>query len=205
MLTLYHSPHSRASRIIQLLDELDALSRVEIRTVGVVRQDGSGAVDPTNPHPEGKVPLLVHDGVEIWESNAILLYLTDLFPAKGLGVAAGDPLRGRYLSWLAWYGNVVEPVIVGRFAEVTHPAFAATFRGMPELTQRLVTALEAGPFLMGETFSAADLLLTSPFMTIPDAAPDHPRVQAWIARCAARPSVQRTAAFDAAHLATAAP
>ncbi|WP_010139609.1 glutathione S-transferase family protein [Oceanicola sp. S124] len=197
MLTLYHSPFTRSSRIIRLVEELGIWSEVDIRIVDITRQDGSGGRDPANPHPEGKVPLLVHDGVEIWESNAIILYLTDLFPGAGLGPLPGDPQRGRYLSWLAWYGNVVEPVIVGSVAGITHPAYGATFRGMPEMTARLVAALDQAPFLMGEQFSAADLLLVSPFTWFPASAPDHPAVQDWIARCEARPSAQRIAAYDA--------
>ncbi|MCY0152754.1 glutathione S-transferase [Hoeflea alexandrii] len=85
MLTLYHSPQTRSSRIIRLLIELGVLDQVDVRIVTVTRQDGSGGADPSNPHPEGKVPLLVHDGVELWESNAIIVYLTDLFAEKGLG------------------------------------------------------------------------------------------------------------------------
>ena len=200
MLTLYHSPRSRSSRIIRLIDELDIWTEIDIRTVSITHSDGTGEHDPTNPHPEGKVPLLVHDGVEIWELNAIILYLTDLFPKAGMGPVAGDPKRGRYLSWLAWYGNVVEPVFVIGAAELSHPIFDVTFRGIPEMTARLAGALDDAPFLMGETFTAADLLLVSPFTWFPDAAPDRPAIKAWIKRCEARPSAKKMAEFDTAHL-----
>jgi glutathione S-transferase len=197
MLTLYHAPRSRSSRIVQLIDALGIWSEVDIRRVSVPGPDGSGGRDPDNPHPEGKVPLLVHDGVEIWESNAIILYLTDLFPRGGMGPLPGDPRRGRYLSWLAWYGNVVEPVTVFGMARLSHPLLDLTFRGKPEVTRRLATALSQAPYLMGDSFTAADLLLVSPFTWIPEAAPDDPAVTAWIARCQAHPSAQRSAAFDA--------
>lgn len=200
MLTLYHSPRSRSSRIIRLIDELDIWTEVDIRIVSITHNDGTGEHDPKNPHPEGKVPLLVHDGVEIWESNAIILYLTDLFPKTGMGPVAGDPLRGRYLSWLAWYGNVVEPVLVFGAAELSHPILDVTFRGLPEMTARLASALEDAPFLMGEQFTAADLLLVSPFIWFPDVTPDQPAIKAWIKRCEARPSAKKMAEFDAAHL-----
>lgn len=200
MLTLYHAPMSRSSRIVRLIAELDIWDHVDIRLVTVRRHDGSGWHDPANPHPDGKVPLLIHDGVEIWESNAIILYLTDLFPKAGMGPVAGDPQRGRYLSWLAWYGNVVEPVLVHSAAEVSHPALEATFRGMPEMAGRLIKALDGSPFLMGEAFTAADLLTVSPFTWLPSAAPDHPAVKAWIARCEARPSAKRVVEFDTQHL-----
>lgn len=200
MLTLYHAPQSRSSRIIRLLIELGILDQVDIRIVTIPRQDGSGGVDPANPHPEGKVPLLVHDGVELWESNAIILYLTDLFAEKGLGRSVGQADRGSYLSWLAWYGNVVEPVIVFDAAGLSHPFLDATFRGVPEVVARLTAQLEKTPYLMGSQFSAADLLLVSPYVWFPQATPDVPIIKDWIARCQARPSASQVMEFDQAHM-----
>ena len=95
MLTLYHAPNSRSTRIVGALMAMDALDKVDIVQVDIPRRDGTGRHDPANPHPEGKVPVLVHDGVEIWESSAILLYLTELFPEAGLGIPPGDRERGR--------------------------------------------------------------------------------------------------------------
>ena len=119
MLTLFHAPRSRSSGVVQLLDELGALSSVTVQTVGIRRmREGTGAPDPANPHPEGKVPLLIHDREAIRERNAIMLYLTELFPDAGLGVQAGEPGRGAFLSWLAYYGNVMEPVFIGQFAGI---------------------------------------------------------------------------------------
>ncbi|MFZ3581222.1 glutathione S-transferase family protein [Loktanella sp. DJP18] len=202
MLTLFHAPRSRSTRIIQLLHELDALDQVDVRIVDLPRQDGSGARDPANPHPEGKVPLLVHDGVEIWESNAIILYLTDLFGTRPFAPQPGDPDRGRYLSWLAWYGNVIEPVLVTEVAGLSHPILTATFRGRAELEARLIAALTDAPFLMGDHYSAADLLQVSPWTWFSDAAPKAQVVQDWIARCSARPSGAAASAFDEAATAT---
>lgn len=201
MLTLYYSPNSRATRIIRLIEELDIWDAIDIKVVGIPRQDGSGAADPANPHPEGKVPLLVHDGVEIWESNAIILYLTDMFPKAQMGPVVGDPLRGPYLSWLAWYGNVLEPVFVTSVAQLSHPMLTATFRGVPEMTARLVSTLERSPYLLGDSFSAADLLIVSPFTWFPGGTPDHSAIHAWLERCEARPSAAKAAAFDVEQLA----
>ena len=202
MLTLIHAPQSRSSGVIQLLDELGALDRVTVQPVTIRRlRTGTGAPDPANPHPEGKVPLLIHDGVTIRERNAIFLYLTELFPASGLGVPVGDPQRGAFLSWLAYYGNVLEPVFVGQFAGITHPAYHAVFRGTAEVMATLEAALAQGPWLMGSRFTAADLLISGAFAWAPDAIPDVPPLRDWVARCQARPSVARTQAFDAAQMA----
>ena len=113
MLTLFHAPRTRSTRVVALLAAMKRLGEVDVRLVYIPRVDGSGGPDAGNPHPEGKVPLLVHDGVAVRESAAIMLYLTDLFAGTdGLGVPVGDPLRGRYLAWLAWYAGVLEPVMV---------------------------------------------------------------------------------------------
>ena len=100
MLTLYHAPQSRSSRIVWLLEELEAPYALHI--TDIPRMDGSGKPDPSNPHPDKKVPAIVDDGVLVTESAAICLYLTDKFPAKGIGPVVGDPLRGPYLTWLAY-------------------------------------------------------------------------------------------------------
>lgn len=201
MLTLYHAPNSRSSRIVRLIMELGILDQIDIRIVSVARNDGSGGADPANPHPESKVPLLVHDGVEIWESNAIMLYLTDMFPEPGLGRSIGHPDRGNYLSWLAWYGNVVEPVLVCNAAGLSHPFLDSTFRGVPEVAARLTAQLEKTPFLLGDRISAADLLVTSPFVWMPQVIPDVQVIRDWIVRCQACQSVQAIADFDQAALA----
>lgn len=199
MLTLYHGPNTRSSRIVQLLIEMDALDKVDIRVVGLVRRGNIGAPDPANPHTEGKVPLLDHDGTLIRESNAIILYLTDHF-ASEMGVPIGDSRRGAYLSWLAYYGNVVEPVMIGLAAGVDHPAFHSTFRGPKELYAHLDQTLAQQPYLLGDSYTAADLLMASPFQFMPDFIPDMPNIKAWIDRCGSRPSINEMKERDAAML-----
>ncbi|MGR3453864.1 glutathione S-transferase family protein [Pseudooceanicola sp.] len=202
MLTFYHSPQTRSTRILALLRELGALDRVEIRRVSIPRIDGTGQSDPANPHPEGKVPLLVHDGVTIRETTAIALYLTDLFPAAGLGPKVGESRRGAYLSWLAWYGAVMEPVYVLHAAGFEHPIAQATFRGIPEVEAALSEALADGrPWLLGDRYSAADLIVHSPYGYFPEAIPADPKVRDWIARCMARPATLWAAEQDSAAMA----
>lgn len=203
MLTLYHSPESRSSRIIRLIDELDAFDEIDIQLAQIARQDGRIIGEGPSPHPDGKVPYLVHDGVGICESNAIMLYLTELFPQAGMAPAPGDPQRGAYLSWLAWYGNVVEPVMVMGATGLSHPILDFTFRGKPEIAARLANTLKDAPYLLGERFSAADLLLVSPFTWFPETAEGQPAVKDWIARCEARPSAERTLRYDKAIIASA--
>ncbi len=197
MLTFFHSPWSRSTRVLGLLCAMDRLDAVDLRVVSIRRQDGTGERDPRNPHPEGKVPLLVEDGVAIWESAAIMLHLTDLFPEAGMGVPAGEPGRGRYLSWMTWYAGVVEPVLILEAAGIQHLHLTAALRGLDEVQARIGQALAEGPWLMGDRLTAADLLLASPFQWFGDLDPGGDAARDWVARCETIPGLDRAQALDA--------
>lgn len=194
MLTLFHSPNSRSTRVVALLKELDALDDVQIEIVTVRRQDGSGQADPHNPHPEGKVPYLSQDGVGIGETIAVFQHLADLFPARELNIAASDPQRGAYLGWFAWYAGVMEPVIILETLQISHPALQYTFRGNAEVHARLAAALARNDYLLGNRFTAVDLLLASPYAWF--GKPGVPVIDAWVDRCTARPGASFAAEFD---------
>ena len=197
MLTLYHAPQSRSSRIVTLLYDLDCGEAVEIVDVTIPRRDGSGGRDPKNPHPEGKVPLLVHDGQMIRESAAIITHLCAIFPKNGLAPEPGTPEHGVFLAWMAYYAGVMEPVFVAHAAGLDHPLVGRTWRGIGEMAETLAQALDGRPYLMGDEYSAADLLLASPFAWFRDAVPDHPAIRAWVDRTQDRDSVRRTQKRDA--------
>ncbi|MTH76603.1 glutathione S-transferase family protein [Paracoccus aestuariivivens] len=196
MLTLFHSPKSRSTSIVTLLVELDVLDEVQIRQVGIPRFDGSGGRDPANPHPEGKVPYLVNGNDHIRERGAIMLYLTDLFPEGGMGPLPGDPKRGEYLSWLFWYQGVFEPVAVLQFAGLKHPVIEATFRDYDTVLARLDEILSKQTWLLGDKFSAADLLVAGPFMFFGDDMRRSSTISDWVGRVQSRPSISQAAAFD---------
>jgi glutathione S-transferase len=195
MITLHHAPRSRSSRILWLLEELGAPYRIAL--TDIPRMDGSGASDPANPHPDKKVPALVDDGVLVTESAAIVLYLTDKFADARLGPAVGDPLRGPYLGWLFYYAGVAEPVVTIGFAGLAeNPMVQRSFRGSAEIGARVVAALRAGPYLLGERFSGADLLFASMAQWARHTLPADPLVDAWLARVNARPALARATARD---------
>ncbi|WP_322895278.1 MULTISPECIES: glutathione S-transferase family protein [unclassified Yoonia] len=188
---LYHSPQSRSSSIVTLIDELGA--DVDIVEVTIPRQDGSGGPDPRNPHPEKKVPYLVDGDQHIRERGAIILHLTDSYPAAGLGPVHGAPGRGEYLSWLFYYQGVMEPVMILHWAQIDHPAISASLRDYATMTARLSEALRDQPYLLGNDYSAADLLCSSPFLWFPDFTPDDPAIRSWLQRCSERPAAIRLA------------
>jgi len=69
---------------------------------------------------------------------------------------------------------------------------------MDAMLARLTEALEKGPYLLGEHYTAADLLCSSPFQWFSDLLPDNPRIRDWVARCMDRPAVAAMKARDAA-------
>lgn len=194
MATLFHARHSRSSALVALIDELGA--DIAIREVSIPRYDGSGGPDPDNPHPEKKVPFLVDSDQAIRERGAIILHLTDSYPKAGLGPLHGEAGRGAYLSWLFYYHGVMEPVLLLHFAQLSHPAIHAAIRDFDTMSGYLAETLADRPWLLGDRFSAADLLCSSPFLWFPDFTPDDPVLRDWVRRCGERPSLQRTRARD---------
>jgi len=170
-----------------LLEELGA--PYEIRTVTVQRGDGAGARDPANPHPHGKVPAISDDGVVVFESSAIALYLTDKFPAAGLGPIVGDPKRGAYLSWLAYYSGVMEPAWTMQFLKIDLPRGMPGWAPAPEVMDFTFKTLERGPYILGEKFSAADVLIGTTFAMFMGGPtlPKTPLLEDYVQRVIGRP------------------
>jgi len=197
MITLYHAPQSRSSRIIWLLEEVGA--PYEIHPVSVFRpMTGTGAPDPANPHPDKQVPAIVHKGELVAESVGIVLYLTEAFPEAGLGPVAGAPGRGTYLTWVTWYAAAMEPAM---FAAITGELEGAPLkqRGYDAVIKRIEGALAQGPYLLGETFSAVDLLVASAIKFARHIFPESAALDAYVARCATRGAAIRAAGLDDAN------
>lgn len=196
MITLFHCPKSRSTRFIFLLEELGA--PYQIRQMTIRHSDGTGAADSANPHPHGKVPAITDDGVVVFESPAIALYLTDKFPQQRLGPLAGEPGRGAYLSWLCYYTGVLEPAFISKFLNTEVPRGMAGWVPVEEAMAAVIKQLSQGSYLLGEHFSAADILygttfamfLQSPLM------PKSTVVEDYVQRIVSRPAFARAQALD---------
>jgi glutathione S-transferase len=196
MITLYHRPQTRSTRFLFLLEELGAPYKVQI--VSTRSRDGTGAVDPANPHPHGKVPAIADDGVVVFESAAITLYLTDRFPQNRIGPVTGDPQRGAYLSWLAYYAGVFEPALISSFMKVEVPRVTAGWVGVEEVMAVILARLAGGPYWLGEDFSGVDVLFGTTFAQFAqsDMMPKSPLLDAYVKRIVARPAFARAMARD---------
>jgi len=191
MITLYHRPKSRSTRFIFLLEELEAPYTVQLVTIR--SRDGSGAIDPANPHPHGKVPAIADDGVVVFESPAIALYLTDKFPQKQLGPLPGEAGRGAYLSWLAYYSGVLEPAFVSKFMNAEVPRGTAGWVALEEVLPAVSGRLARSPYLLGERFSAADVLYGTTFALFgrTPLMPKSAVIEDYVQRIVARPAYAR--------------
>jgi glutathione S-transferase len=194
MLTLFHSPGSFSLRILWLLEELGA--DYQVTQVSYPKDDGSGA-DPRNPHPHGYTPALDHDGQVVTETGAIALYLTDLFPASPVGVPVGDPLRARYITWLFYQVGLTEPLVYMKGIKVLaqDPAMSRLDRAMMDYIE---ATLARGPYMLGERFTAVDILYMSLFEHARPLLPESSVLDAYIARGRDRPARLRALARDAA-------
>lgn len=196
MITLYHHPKTRSSRFIFLLEELGA--PYEIHTVSLQRNDGTGAKDAANPHPHGKVPAISDDGVVVFESPAIVLYLTDKFPKNKIGPQAGDKTRGAYLSLLSYYGGVFEPAVMSKFMNAAVPRGTAGWAELEEVMAFLVGTLTDHPYIVGDAFTGADVLYATMFnlFAASPMLPKSPVIDAYVKRCIERPAFARALAKD---------
>lgn len=196
MITLYHAPRSRSFRILWLLEELGA--PYEMKLVSIRRGDGSGATDPANPHPHGKVPAIVHDGKLVFESTAIALYLTDAFPQPGLGPKVGEANRAAYASLLSYYSGVFEPSLTAKFLKIAH--IYGTFGWAPfdDVMAYVERTLAAQPYFLGERFSAVDIVFggSLPLLMSRGIVPESDVLKSYIARITARPAYAQAQAKD---------
>lgn len=195
-LTLYHSPQTRSSSVLILLEELDApyvLRDLNFK-LGEQRKPEYLAVNPL-----GKVPAIVHNGVLVTELGAIFIYLADVFPQRHLSPAIGDPLRGPYLRWLVFYGSAFEPAVMDRHMKKEPPQSMSAYGDFETVLAMINAQLATGPYLFGERFTAADILWGTSlrWTTAFGLVPATPEITAYIDRVTSRESVKNVDRTDA--------
>jgi glutathione S-transferase len=195
---LFHSPNSRSSGSLILLEELHAPYELRVLNMqaGEQRQPAFLAVNPM-----GKVPAILHGGALVTEQVAIFIYLADLFPQAGLAPALGDPLRGPYLRWMVYYAACFEPAVVDRaMKRDPAPQSMSPYGDFETVMSTLTAQLDAGPYILGERFSAADVLWGTALQwtTTFGLVPVTPAIKNYVERIAARPAALLVRGKDAA-------
>jgi glutathione S-transferase len=196
-ITLFHSPQTRSSGALNLLEELKAPYQLHVLNMKAGEQRDSAYLAI---NPMGKVPAIRHGDALITEQVAIGIYLADLFPEAGITPAIGDALRGPYLRWYVFYAACFEPALVDKAMKRETGSMAMSpYGNFDQTVTTLVQQLEKGPWLLGERFTAPDVLwgtaLTwmTGFGLLEPVAP----IKRYIDRWSARPSVKKVAEIDA--------
>jgi len=198
MMKLYWAPRTRSLRALWVLEESGApYERVRLDlSAGEQKSAEYRAINPM-----AKVPALTDGPVSVAESGAICTYVAEACPDAGLAPPVGDPARGRYLQWLFFSPGCIEPAYLTKSANVTVSPAQAGFGEFDRVFDVLEAAVQPGPWLLGDRFSAADVLIGADLyfgMDIFKMVPERPLLRAYVDRCFARPAFQRAKAIDAA-------
>jgi glutathione S-transferase len=199
-LTLYHAAPSRSSIVHWMLEELG--QPYDIHLVSFKKGENLRP-DYLAVNPMGKVPALKHGDTIVTEAAAICTYLADEFPQAKLNVPIGDPRRGIYLKWLFFGPSCVEPAIMdGAFPRKEQAPRSAVGHANIETVLDVLTTATAGakPYLLGEQFTAADVVIGSGLRwgMMFKLIPEKPEFAAYVGRLAERPALKRATEKDAA-------
>ena len=197
-LTLYHIAPSRSSVVLWMLEEIGEPYDIHLLSMnkGTNREPAYLAINPM-----GKVPALKHGNTIITECAAICTYLADAFPKAGLNVPIDHPQRGPYLKWLFFAPGVLEMAVMDRaFPRAAEARRAALGYGDFDTTMDvLAKAVTPGPFLLGDKFTAADVVIGSNLRwgTMFKMIPERKEFSDYVARFVDRPAAKRAEAKDA--------
>ena len=196
-LTLYHAAPSRSSIVRWMLEELGEPYDVHLLSLSKGEQ---AKPDYLVINPMGKVPALKHGDTVITEAAAICTYLADEFPHARLNVPVGDPRRGTYLKWLFFGPSCIEAAMMDRAApRKEEPRRGMLGYGDFDTAMNVVAkAVEPGPYLLSEHFTAADVVVGSTLRSgmMFKLIPERPEFKAYVARLEQRPALQRVTEAD---------
>ena len=183
-------PGSRSSRALWALEE----AGVEYDVTFLTREEKLGTQHASR-HPLGRVPVLELDGGEmIFESAAIVLHLGDAAPASGLVPPIGDPRRPQVYAWTVFSVSELEPAAFAwRRARRAGADETDAIERFTPIAAALTAAVSERPWLVGEDFTAADLMVSTILAAIvdPPVAQDSPQLVAYVERARERPAFAR--------------
>jgi glutathione S-transferase len=196
-ITLFHAPQSRSSGALALLEELHAPYSIHSLDMKAGEQRQSAYL---SVNPMGKVPAILHGEALVTEQVAIGIYLADLFPEAGITPAIDEVLRGPYLRWYVFYAACFEPALVDKaMKREPGPTAMVPYGDLPTTLNVVTAQLSKGPWLLGEKFTAADVLWGTAltWMTGFGLVEAVPPIKSYVDRWNARPSVKKVAQIDA--------
>ncbi|HVO94064.1 MAG TPA: glutathione S-transferase family protein [Terriglobales bacterium] len=186
---LYFNPQSRALIAKWMLDECGV--DYEIVPIDFTKREHKTA-EFLKINPAGKLPALVDGDTKVFEGAAICLYLADKFPQAKLAPEIGAPERGRYLSLMVYSTSQLEPAM----SDALLGGQTSPQRGWTDFETAknvIESELGDGPYLFGDWFTAADIMIGSMFVwkRMWGQAPDRPKLEAYVDRLLARPKAMK--------------
>lgn len=155
-IVLHHHPFTRARHVVWMLEE----AGVDYELQFVDLQKGEGHQPPhLQRNRMGKLPVLEVDGVAISEVAAIGMYLADRYAPGRLAPTPDDPDRGPYLRWCVYGPSVVEPGCMAKAADWPCKPASVGWGTYDDMVATLEQGIGEGPWLLGERFTMADVLL----------------------------------------------
>jgi glutathione S-transferase len=194
----YHAPQSRSFTIRWLFEELgDPPHETKVLNFkkGEHKTPAFLAINPM-----GKLPTITHRGVPVTEVGAVAIYLADLFPEANLAPKIGDTARGTYLRWIIFNHGAIEPAITDKARKIEggFPSSSLCYGSYDDTVNALTGAVRNGPYILGERFSAADVVIGSAirYLTMFKLLPDKPEFASYIERMTSRPAFKSATAKD---------
>ena len=205
-LVFYTNPQSRGRIVRWMLEEVGQPYRPEV--LGYADSMKAPAYLAINPM--GKVPSIKHGDAVVTESGAICAYLADAFPQAGLAPPLGDTRRGPYFRWMFFAAGPLEAALTDKALGVVVPPERKVMVGygnFEDAVDAAEQALKAGDYILGDTFSAADVYFGSAigfFLQFGSIEP-RPSFVAYAERLQTRPAAIRAREMDDALIAAELP
>jgi len=197
MMKLYWSPRSRSFSALWLMEET---GQPYERVLTDISKGAQKTPEYLAINPMGKVPALQDGEVTLAESAAICAYVTERYPQANLAPPPGHPLRAKYLYWLFFGPGCIEPAMVQVATKIEINPVAAGWGDAQRVFDVLDAALAKGPWILGENFSAADIVIGSGLnfaVRLFKMMPARPSFDRYIGACAERSAFQRASTLAA--------
>ncbi|MCJ0763662.1 glutathione S-transferase family protein [Variovorax terrae] len=196
-LSLYYHPYSRAAGTLWALEEAEVA--YDLRVIDIMKGEQKGS-ELVAKNPMGKLPTLVDGDVVVTEASAIALYLADRYAPGRLAPALDDPRRGAYLRWSFFAPSVIEPAVMAKHSGWAVKEVAAGWGSFASMIAAAESAIAGKPFVLGEAFSMADVVLggTLRFMMDFKQIDPVPLFKDYVDRLKVRPAYQRAEARNLA-------
>ena len=194
---LYWCPRTRSFSALWMMEEAGQPYERVLTDISIGAQKKP---DFLAVNPMGKVPALQDGEAALAEQSAICAYVAERYPDAKLAPPLGDSRRAKYLYWLFFAPGCIEPAILQIATKVQISPVQAGWGEATQVFDVLERAVDKGPWLLGEQFTAADVMIGANLQAVIrmfKMVPSRPAFDRYLDACAARPAYQRASVIAA--------